>query len=223
MKKEIRQISKDGKTVQITIADERFYVKTEEDEKGNVISIKEYPSVTWKAGCYPKGVGYYMWLAKNGWDESQALMREAGNHGSRVHNAIESMLLGNEVAMDEKFPDSEGEIKELTLDDWEALMSFKAWHDEVNPESIAIETTVFNDEYNYAGTVDFVCKIDGELWIVDFKTSSDLMYEAGRLGQTYRLVGKLRVFAAETTQDHLEPVVQSRFRSMKRGCGQRGR
>jgi hypothetical protein len=32
------------------------------------------------------------------------------------------------------------------------------------------EIVVWNDQYNYAGTIDFVCTIDGEDWIIDFKT-----------------------------------------------------
>jgi hypothetical protein len=174
MKKEIRKVSDDGKTVQITIADERFYVKTETDEKGNILSIREYPSVTWKCGCYPKGVGYYMWLAKNGWDESQEIMREAGHRGSKVHNAVESLLLGNTVRMEDAFQDGDGNVSDLTLEEYEALLSFADWHKEFKPETIAIETTVFNDEYNYAGTVDYICKIDGKVWIIDFKTSADV-------------------------------------------------
>jgi len=174
MKKEIRQVSEDGKTVQITIADERFYVKTETDDKGNITSIKEYPSVTWKAGCYPKGVGYYMWLAKNGWDESQEIMREAGHRGSKVHNGIESLLLGNKVDMSDSYPDGNGVPSELTLEEYEALMSFADWHKETNPKTIAIETTVFNDEFMYAGTIDYICEIEGEKWIIDFKTSQDV-------------------------------------------------
>jgi len=174
MKKEIRKVSEDGKTVQITVADERFYVKTETDDKGNILSIKEYPSVTWKAGCYPKGIGYYQWLAKHGWDESRAIMMEAGNRGSKVHHGIESLLLGNEINMDDQLPNSEGELEDITLEEYQALMSFIDWHKEAKPEVLEIETTVFNDEYMYAGTIDLVCKIEGELWIVDYKTSSNV-------------------------------------------------
>lgn len=195
MKKEIRQVSDDGKTVQITVADERFYVRTETDDKGNVLSIKEYPSVTWKAGCYPKGVGYYMWLAKNGWDESQQIMKEAGNRGSKVHKAIESLLLGNTVEMDEEFEDSEGKRSELTLEEYEAIMSFADWYNYTKPKTIAIETTVFNDEYMYAGTVDYICEIDGEKWIIDFKTSKDIWasYEIQVSAYKYALEGDYRL------------------------------
>jgi len=174
MKKYIKKLSEDGKTVQITVADERFYVKTETDKDGNILSIKDYPSVTWKAGCYPKGVGYYMWLAKNGWDESQEIMNSAGNRGSKVHNGIESLLLGNKVEMDSQLPNNEGQLEDITLEEYESLMSWVDWHKETNPDTISIETTVFNDEYNYAGTVDYVCKIGDQIWIIDWKTSNDI-------------------------------------------------
>lgn len=175
MKKEIRQVSEDGKTVQITVADERFYVKTETDDNGNIISVKEYPSVTWKAGCYPKGIGYFKWLAEHGWDESQAIMREAGEKGSRVHHAVEMLLLGNEVNMDDELPNNDGDMAQITLDEYECIMSFVDWFNDLKQkghtlEIIAIETTVFNEKHMYAGTIDLLCKIDGVLTIIDFKT-----------------------------------------------------
>lgn len=171
MKKFIKQVSDDGSMVQVTVADERFYIKTETDDDGNILSVTDFPSVTWKANCYPKGVEYYMWLAKNGWDESQSIMKEAGNRGSKVHNGIESLLLGNTLNMDDQLPNNDGELEDITLEEYQAIMSFADWHKDVKPETIAIETTVFNEEWNYAGTVDYVCKIDGKVWIIDFKTS----------------------------------------------------
>jgi len=169
MKKEIRKISEDGKTVQVTIADERFYIKTEEDG-----TVTEYPSATWKAGCYPKGIEYYKWLAKHGWDESQEIMHSAGDRGSKVHNGVESLLLGNSIEMDDQLPNSDSELEDITLEEWEAIMSFADWYKEAQPETISIERTVFNDEYNYAGTLDYLCKIKGELWLIDFKTSQSV-------------------------------------------------
>src|SRR5688572_8907219 len=114
MKKEIRQISDDGKTVRVTIADERWYIKTEKDEDGVITDVKEYPSVTWIADNYPKGIGYMQWLAKHGWDESKALAEAAGDRGHKVHEAITHLLTPdkdtgkyNTIAIDSMLRNSE--------------------------------------------------------------------------------------------------------------------
>jgi len=175
MKKEIRQISEDCKTVQVTIADERWYIKTETDANGKVLSMKEYPSVTWIADHYPKGVGFYMWLANQGWDNAESNLHAAGNRGSKVHQAIGILLLGNELKMDDKLRNNEtGEDEAITLEEWEAIMSFSAWHNLTKPKMLANELAVFNDELMYAGTADYICEIEGEKWLIDFKSGKDV-------------------------------------------------
>ncbi len=175
MKKQIRELSDDGSSVQITIADERWYIKSQTDKDGNVTSIVEYPSVTWITEHYPKGIGYFKWLANQGWDESRALMEAAGNRGSKVHGAITDLLLGNRIEIDGKLPNSDTrEPEEITLEEYEAIMSFADWFKETNPKPIENELVVFNEEYKYAGTADFICEIDGERWLIDFKTGQNI-------------------------------------------------
>lgn len=170
MKKQIRQVSEDGKTVQITIADERWYIKTLDDG-----SIIEYPSVTWIVDSYPKGIGFYKYLADKGWDNAEKLKEDAGNRGTKVHEAISLLLLGNPLKMDDNLTNSEtGDLEPITLEEWEAIMSFVEWHAEMKPVMLQNELTVFNDEHRYAGTADYICEINGERWLVDFKTSKDV-------------------------------------------------
>ena len=181
MKKEIRQISDDGKTVQITICDERWYVKTETDDKGKVLSIKEYPSVTWITGYTPMGIGFYKWLASKGWDEAERIKTAAGTKGSKVHLAISDLLLGNDVKMEAQYPNKEtGQMEELTLEEYECLMSFAEWYEETKPKTIQNELAVFSEEHRYAGTADYICEIAGVRWLIDFKTGADIYasYEA---------------------------------------------
>lgn len=181
MKKEIRNVSEDGKIVQITIADERWYIKTETDENGKMISFKEYPSVTWITGYTPMGIGFYKWLASKGWDEAERIKTSAGTKGSKVHYAISDLLLGNEVKMDSKYLNKEtSQLEELSLEEYECLMSFAEWHAEVKPKTIQNELTVFNEDHLYAGTADYICEIEGVRWLIDFKTGADVYasYEA---------------------------------------------
>lgn len=175
MKKEIRNISEDGKTVQITIADERWYIKSDYDADGKLVSFKEYPSVTWIADNYPKGIGFYQWLANKGWDEAESLKESAGESGSKVHHAITDLLLGNTIKIDDKIMNFDtGNMDEIKLQEYEAMMSFIEWFTEVKPKTLVNELTVFNEEHIYAGTADYICEIDGVKWLIDFKTSAQI-------------------------------------------------
>lgn len=173
MQKIIKNVDEKQGIVQVTIADERWYLKMNGE---NV--IKAVPSVTWIAGKYPKGVAFYKWLADKGWDETEAIKQAAGVKGSKVHLAITDVLMGNEVRIDSKYPNPKtGILEELTLEECDAILSFIKWKDEVKPESIAWDLTVFSDKYNYAGTIDYLCKIDSEIFVVDFKTSAQVWTE----------------------------------------------
>jgi hypothetical protein len=178
MKKVIREVDEKRGILQVTIANERWYVKEEKDAKTELPILKYVPSVTWITGHYPKGIQFYKWLAENGWDESQAIKQAAGNKGSKVHDAISAILRGEEVRIDSKFINKETEQEEdLTLEECDAILSFVNWRNEVKPESIAWDVTVFSSKYGYAGTIDYICRIDGKVYIIDFKTSKQVWPE----------------------------------------------
>lgn len=171
MKKIIREVDEERGIVQVTIADERWYTKSSTDEKTGLPVYEYIPSVTWIAGKYPKGIGFWKWLAEKGWDESQAEKEAAGEKGSKIHNAINDILAGYEIRMDSKYANSKGVFEELTLEECDAILSFKKWFDAEKPESIAWDIPVFNKARGYAGTIDYICKIGEDYWIIDFKSS----------------------------------------------------
>jgi hypothetical protein len=112
------------------------------------------PSVTWVA---PKGVGFYKWLADKGWDEAEAAKQAAGDKGCRVHLAIETILQGEfriDTTVEDKSRSTEHEpaLSELTYEELLAGQWFIHWFNEVKPEVIATETTVFSDIHGYART-----------------------------------------------------------------------
>jgi len=193
MNKEIREISDDGKTIQVTTWDERWYMKIETDDKGKVLSKKEYSSVTWIGSYCPKGIGFYKFLAQHGWDEAEAIKNEAGNKGYKVHKGIEELLLGNEITIESEIVNHDGVPEKVTLEEYDALMSFVEWFDEVKPKPIESEIAVFNDEHMYAGTVDFICEIDGKVTLIDFKTSANIYesHEAQLSAYNYALEHKI--------------------------------
>lgn len=166
MKREIRQISDDGKTIRVTTPDSRWYIKTLEDG-----SIVEFPSVTWICNSYPKSESYYRWLSAQGFDNAEAISQKAMRKGSKIHEAISLLLLENTLKLDDKLHDPEtGELEEITAEEWEAIMSFTDWYKEVKPKMIVNEFVVFGEEPRCGGTVDFVCEIDGVRYLIDFKS-----------------------------------------------------
>ena|SRR3990167_6489732 len=194
--KKIIKTPKEG-ICQITIADERWYLF--EKDKGE---HEYYPSTTWICSYYPKGIAFHKWLASKGWDEAEAIKVAAGDKGSKVHKAIEDLLDGKEVKMNSKYvsPATDKE-EELSLEEYECLMSFQAWHSEVKPRLMAKELIVSNKEYGYAGTVDFICEIEGKIWVIDFKTSQNVWPEhelqvsayAHALRDAYQHIDKLGI------------------------------
>lgn len=188
MQKIIRDVDEKKGIVQVTIADERWYLKSIENPTTGIPEYKAVPSVTWIAGKYPKGIGFYKWLADKGWDESQAIKEAAGVKGTKVHQAITDILNGKEVRIDSKYQNSKtGEMEELSLEECDAILSFIDWRNEKEKEyifePIVWDFTVFSEKYNYAGTIDLVLKLTHRetneviYLVVDFKTSSDVWTE----------------------------------------------
>lgn len=187
MQKIIKKVDEEKGIHQITILDERWYSKEVKNGTTGVPEIKFVPSVTWITQSYPKGVGYYKWLAEHGWDEAESIKTQAGDKGTKVHLAIEDIMQGKEVRIDSTYLNkSLGEQQELTLEECDAILSFLAWKKEKQEEGYIIETltfekTVFSDNYGYAGTIDWIVKLthkltpkESEYWIIDFKTSQQV-------------------------------------------------
>jgi ATP-dependent exoDNAse (exonuclease V) beta subunit len=178
MKKEVRDVDKERGILQVTAFDERHYYFATQDATGNPTYEFE-PSVTWILGRgYPKGTELTRWIAKNGWDEAEEIKMAAAERGNRVHHAIEMLLKGEPVTIEDKYPSILDDTpKELTTEEWEAILSFQRWYEATKPETLANEFVVRNKEVGYAGTVDYLCKIDGAVYLVDFKTSQSLHTE----------------------------------------------
>jgi len=171
MKKEIREV-KNG-VLQITTYDERWYARQSVDKVTGLPVYEFVPSVTWIAEHYPKGIGFYKWLANKGWDEAEAIKEAAADKGSKVHRAICDLIDSKVVKIDSKYRNSATEQEEeLTLEEYGAILSFAEWFKETQPTILERELVVWGD--GYAGTVDLVCAIKNEVWVVDFKTSQQI-------------------------------------------------
>ena len=180
MEKIVKLVDKERGLVQITTVSERWYARPVEDPKTRLPIYQYVPSVTWICDFYPKGIGFFKWLAEKGWDEAQALKEAGGNRGSKVHQAITALLDGLTVLMEDKFINSDGEPEDLTLEEYAAILSFASWFKGLKAESSKLEVVgrelvVWNKDDNYAGTVDLVMRVNGDtLWLIDFKTSQSI-------------------------------------------------
>lgn len=175
MKKEIRELITLGgeKILQITTYDERWYARTTRDEKTELPKYEFLPSVTWIVSYYPKGIGFMKWLAQKGWNEAELAKEEAGAKGYKVHLGAGTLLKGLEVTMKDKFSPEYGvEPEELKPDEYECLMTLANWIEAFKVEPIGVEIVAFGNEY--AGTMDLICRIGKQLWIIDFKISSQI-------------------------------------------------
>lgn len=177
MQKEIKEIVlvNGEKVFRITTEDERFYGREMKNQETGVPEIVWCKSVSWITSFYPKGIEYYKWLAQKGWDEAEAIKHEAGNKGDKIHQACEVIDIKGSIMATDKFMNKErGELEELGYDELEAIKSYQEWVDEVKPQVLANEMTVFgeNEIMSWGGTLDRIYRIDGQIWIVDLKSSN---------------------------------------------------
>lgn len=160
--------------------------------KGHVYQKGEefYASVTTIINAtLAKGKGFEMWLQSHSQEESKDIMEEAGLAGSKVHKAIEQLLLGKRVTPEEfVYTDEDGVVhKGLTPDECFKIAAYVRWWHEFKPKVLAVEKIVYSEQRKYAGTVDFIGTIkeglidpksktpDNELmFLIDWKTSSGI-------------------------------------------------
>jgi hypothetical protein len=154
-----RIVEIDPSAKQITILDSRFYQR-----KPNVF----YPSVTYVLSSFPKGKFFENWLKDVG-HSSSYIVKKASEEGTQVHNAVEDYLAGKEIT----WIDDYGNAK-YSLDVWRMILRFTEFWAEYKPELISCEEHLFSDTLKIAGTADLVVKINGEIWMLDIKTSNSI-------------------------------------------------
>lgn len=121
------------------------------------------PSVTSVTGLTTKD-SIQQWRRRVGEQEANKISRKASGRGTVVHNLAEKYILN-----DDKF----GALYDKALPD--AKILFHKLRDSLN-ESVteirALETQLWSPYLKVAGTVDCIGMYDGELSVIDFKTSS---------------------------------------------------
>ena len=88
----------------------------------------------------------------------QTALDIACSRGTQIHKAIYDYELFDDYEIEDKY-------KEY----FESYLKFK---EDYKPEILHQEKMLTNEEF--AGTIDYICKIDNEIWLLDWKTSRDL-------------------------------------------------
>jgi len=148
----------DTESKQVNFLDNRFYT--------NDNGVTYFPSVTEILSVYPKGIGFDSWL-KNVGHNSERIVQEAADFGSKVHDLTERIHKNNEL----EWLDKEGEPK-FDIEIWKSVLRYADFWNKLKPELIANEMMLVSPALRYGGTLDRIVKINGKRFLIDIKTSN---------------------------------------------------
>lgn len=115
-----------------------------------------YPSVT-TITSQATAEGIRKWRMRVGEEEANRVSSRASARGTRIHSLCENYLLGNEIAPD--------------IFDAEMFGSIRFLLDQID-NIHCLETPLYCDHLQVAGTVDCIAEFQGKLSVIDFKTAS---------------------------------------------------
>jgi genome maintenance exonuclease 1 len=122
-------------------------------------SGSRYPSVTTVLGI--ESIQYITeWRNRVGHAVANEISRKAANRGTIIHTACEKMIVGEQYEW--------GMFDAGNREMFEHLIPVIDSIEEVH----AMETKLYSDRLETAGTVDLIARIGGSLYICDWKTSS---------------------------------------------------
>jgi len=147
---------------------------------------KWLPSVTTITGVYPKGDGFARWMgAQESYETAIEERDKAGDRGTRFHKTCEAILGGSTVTFASYRDDNALEMITAVYE-WKMVEGFVNFLNDKKPKVLKVEQRVLNEEIGYGGTVDAVMEIDGEKFVIDFKTSSGLYFSHEMQVEAYR-------------------------------------
>ncbi len=184
----------DPKSQRIDFLDERFYSWGEGDSK------VYYPSTTHVLSVYPKGYGFEQYLKLLGSNADEKL-EQAGKTGTTVHGAIEQFLIDGVVT----WADEKGQAK-YTEQEWIMIGKFVDFYQTNNIEVIGVEIKFVDHVQKIGGTIDLICRINGQMWIVDTKTGNGI-YKSSEMQQAVycRAIDNILAKKANIIGGQLEP------------------
>ena len=122
------------------------------------------PSITSVTSFYNRQI-FSDWRKRVGIEEANKITRKATSRGTDFHEAVELYMLN----------------KEIEWENFKPLTKFMFHHatpylDRIN-NIHAIERTLYSEYLGLAGRVDCIAEYDGELAVIDFKTSTKIKPE----------------------------------------------
>ena len=111
----------------------------------------------------PTPYGLKMFWQNNTKEEADSIFETAGDFGSKLHEAFALLLQGEELNVFKDY---------TTIKEKKALVAFVDWFRYYAPTNFKSEMSLASWKYKYAGTLDFVGEINGQTWLIDFKTSN---------------------------------------------------
>ena len=133
--------------------------------------IDKMPSITSVLSKQPgKMKGLADWRKRIGQEKAASITRRASRAGTLVHGIIEKHLR-NEKVSSRGQRQFEGMMDELAgADMFNSLLPILERIDNIN----ALEVPLFSEHLGLAGRVDCIAEYNGELSVIDFKTSSKI-------------------------------------------------
>jgi hypothetical protein len=99
------------------------------------------------------------------------------DRGSRIHGNIESILRREPFTPDPR--------------DADAVAGARAWLNQQAREHglrpLEVEAFLINETLGYGGTLDLIAELDGETWLLDWKTGKSVAWPDGRVYADHRL------------------------------------
>lgn len=142
-----------------------FELESETTDKGRVYKTPEgnlYPSVTTILSEHNRKA-IFEWRQRVGEEEANRISKKASSRGTKLHNTIEKYLLNEMTDM---------QVKTMMPDMKEMFYSVKPFLDFHVRSIYGIEQSLYCDRLKIAGRCDCIAEWDGELSIIDWKTSS---------------------------------------------------
>ena len=93
--------------------------------------------------------------------------------GSRIHSALESILRREPIAIEDR--------------DMPAVAGARAWLNARKVQPLEVEAFLINETIGFGGTCDLIAEIDGEVTLIDWKTSKSVAWPDGSVYDEMRL------------------------------------
>lgn len=126
------------------------------------------PSVTTILGRFKSSDALIAWANREGLaGRDHTTARDSAAHlGTLVHTMCESHITGRTLSLD---------VSEVSEEDYDIARlceaNFAAWWKSVGGIQISSEQGMVSEMYRFGGTPDAIAHVNGELCVVDFKTS----------------------------------------------------